>query len=70
MNMSLIPAKYLLLCLTEAGIDPLELTRLWLGRSFDKLNNCPGAMATPAAVMNCAYMELLEWDINRLYPEV
>lgn len=62
----------------EAGIDGLELTRDWLKRSFERLR--PGGvtpregaseanMATPAAILNGAYMELLQWDTSRLFPE-
>ncbi|WAR09029.1 T11L1-like protein [Mya arenaria] len=27
------------------------------------------SLATPAAILNGAYMEVLEWDLNRLFPE-
>lgn len=29
-----------------------------------------GSKATPAAIMNEAYMETLSWDENNIYPEV
>jgi len=64
---------------SESGIDSLELTRQWLGRSFERLKQAesvlPGGaeqahIATPAAILNGAYMEVLEWDTSRLFPEV
>lgn len=73
-----ISVEFYNLAITESGIDGLELTRLWLARSFDSLQDkllslegaTPVTMATPAAILNGGYMELLEWDISRLYPEV
>lgn len=62
----------------ESGVDGLELTKLWLSRSFDKLR--PGGVtptdgtsevnqATPAAILNGAYMEILLWDDSQIFPE-
>ncbi|XP_060072843.1 T-complex protein 11-like protein 1 [Ylistrum balloti] len=61
----------------EAGVDGLEMTKLWLKRSFDALTDQAdtdqqaGATPslTPASVLNEAYTELLNWDRQRLYPE-
>ncbi|KAK3593201.1 hypothetical protein CHS0354_002727 [Potamilus streckersoni] len=63
----------------EAGVDGLEFTKEWLKRSFDRLQQEAGQTplegatqntpVTPAAVMNGAYMELLNWDENNVYPE-
>ncbi|OWF42739.1 T-complex protein 11-like protein 1 [Mizuhopecten yessoensis] len=61
----------------DAGIDGLELTKLWLKGCFDELtdeaNTDQQAGATPsltpASVLNEAYMELLNWDRQKLYPE-
>lgn len=69
---------YLLyICLEESGIDGLELTKIWLKRSFDELKNQDldegaGALPvpTPAAIVNEAFMSLLSWDENQLFPEV
>ena len=65
--------------LAENNVDGLQFTRDWLSRNADKLE-CPdspreGATAespetTPAAVINTAYMELLDWDEGRTIPEV
>ncbi|KAL3884124.1 hypothetical protein ACJMK2_030346 [Sinanodonta woodiana] len=63
----------------EVGVDGLEFTKEWLKRSFERLQHEAGqtplegatqnAPVTPAAVMNGAYMELLNWDENNVYPE-
>lgn len=63
----------------EAGIDGLELTRDWLSRSFHKLKSLDPASAegaanqssivTPAAILNGAFMEFLQWDLSKLFPE-
>lgn len=62
----------------EAGIDGLELTKCWLARSLENLKSRPVApeeevsqpnMPTPAAILNGAYMELLQWDTSRIFPE-
>ncbi|XP_069104657.1 T-complex protein 11-like protein 1 [Argopecten irradians] len=63
----------------EAGIDGLEMTKLWLKRSYDVLTEeadasqqagaASTASLTPASVLNEAFMELLNWDRQQLYPE-
>ncbi|XP_052277357.1 T-complex protein 11-like protein 1 isoform X2 [Dreissena polymorpha] len=62
----------------ESGIDSLELTRQWIDRSLERLSTQEDvlaggasvvAMPTPAVILNGAYMELLEWDLSRLFPE-
>ena len=64
---------------SESNIDGLELTKLWLSRSFEKLrpdgeSAAGGAtepnQATPAAILNGAYMEILQWDDSHIFPEV
>jgi hypothetical protein len=65
----------------EIGMDGVEMTKIWLKRSFEKLQSevtaeSQGACAsapqmTPASILNTAYIELLNWDENlQLYPEV
>lgn len=63
----------------ETRADGLELTKLWLSRSFEKLH--PGgetssegasnttSQVTPAAILNGAYMEILLWDDSHIFPE-
>lgn len=65
------------LIFTESGIDGLELTKIWLKKSFDALKDQAAeegatspAMLTPAAIVNEAYVSLLSWDENQLFPEV
>jgi hypothetical protein len=50
-----------------------------LARSLENLKSRPVApeeevsqpnMPTPAAILNGAYMELLQWDTSRIFPEV
>lgn len=61
----------------ESGIDGLELTRIWLKRSYDELRDTlseeEGASSspilTPAAIVNEGYVSLLSWDENQLFPE-
>ncbi|VDI19778.1 Hypothetical predicted protein [Mytilus galloprovincialis] len=60
----------------ESGIDGLELTKIWLKKSFDALKDQAAeegatspAMLTPAAIVNEAYVSLLSWDENQLFPE-
>jgi hypothetical protein len=56
----------------------LELTRIWLKRSYDELRDTlseeEGASSspilTPAAIVNEGYVSLLSWDENQLFPEV
>ena len=64
---------------SESGIDGLELTKLWLSRSFERLSpenntSTEGAaeanQATPATILNGAYMEILQWDDSHIFPEV
>ena len=64
---------------SESGIDGLELTKLWLSRSFERLRpedntSTEGAaevnQATPATILNGAYMEILQWDDSHIFPEV
>ena len=68
----------------ENGIDGLQFTKPWLERAYLKHDSgaCPSSSspaasasssltpATPAAILNCAYMELFEWDENQVFPEV
>ena len=61
----------------EAGIDGLEFTKAWLKRSHDKITDVNAVeeamvlpLATPAAIMNEAYIELLNWDDKNVIPEV
>ncbi|KAJ8311036.1 hypothetical protein KUTeg_011420, partial [Tegillarca granosa] len=61
------------------GIDGLEFTKQWLKRSFEKLSDItePSAtegassssMGSPASILNEAYVELLNWDDNQIFPE-
>lgn len=61
------------------GIDGLELTKLWLKRSFEKLSDSTdssptegatsSSMVSPASILNEAYAELLNWDDNQIFPE-
>nr|XP_022291172.1 T-complex protein 11-like protein 1 [Crassostrea virginica]XP_022291173.1 T-complex protein 11-like protein 1 [Crassostrea virginica] len=60
----------------EAGIDGLEFTKAWLKRSHDKITDVNAVeeamalpLATPAAIMNEAYIELLNWDDKNVIPE-
>ncbi|XP_041352522.1 T-complex protein 11-like protein 1 [Gigantopelta aegis] len=62
----------------ENGIDGLQYTKMWLKRNFEKLYHqeqtsiagASGSNATPASIMNEAYMELLQWDQEKqLFPE-
>ncbi|KAI0209793.1 T-complex protein 11-like protein 1 [Lamellibrachia satsuma] len=64
----------------ENGIDGLQFTKAWLERAFLKYNSdavlsssfqaaSSAPPATPAAILNCAYMELLEWHENQVFPE-
>ena len=64
---------------SESNIDGLELTKLWLSRSFENLTGdgesaSGGAtasnQATPAAILNGAYMEILQWEDSHIFPEV
>ena len=67
------------LLISDSGIDGLELTKLWLSRSYEKLrpegqSTAEGAtdasQTTPAAILNGAYMEILQWDDSHIFPEV
>lgn len=61
----------------ESGIDGLELTKIWLKKSYDELRDnaaddegatsCP--ILTPASIVNEAYVSLLSWDESQLFPE-
>lgn len=64
----------------ESNIDGLELTKQWLSRSFEKLSEDGNTAAgeatatasnqpTPAAILNGAYMEILQWDDSHIFPE-
>ncbi|KAL4233545.1 T-complex protein 11 [Mactra antiquata] len=61
----------------EANIDGLDLTRDWLTRSCERLKSAVSptegasktSMVTPATLLNGAYMELLVWDVTKLFPE-
>ena len=70
-----------LLLSSDAGVDGLECTKQWLARSFERLSFTldPGCqaegtsqanLATPAAILNEAYMELLQWNDANIFPEV
>jgi hypothetical protein len=55
----------------------LEFTKVWLKRSHDKITDVNAVeeamslpLATPAAIMNEAYIELLHWDEKNVIPEV
>lgn len=75
--------EMILLC-AESGIDGLKYTKKWLKRNFEKLlksspssTNAQGTSSssepskpTPAAVLNEAYMETLNWNKDNIYPEV
>ena len=69
--------------LAENGIDGLQFAKAWLERAFLKYNAdaaetassqnasaTTSSPATPAAILNTAYMELLDWDENQVFPEV
>ncbi|KAK2185731.1 hypothetical protein NP493_225g03047 [Ridgeia piscesae] len=66
----------------ENGIDGLQFAKAWLERAFLKYNAdaaetassqnasaTTSSPATPAAILNTAYMELLDWDENQVFPE-
>ncbi|XP_013395437.1 T-complex protein 11-like protein 1 [Lingula anatina] len=68
----------------EAGTNGLEFTSAWLERSVDKLEKLqekasqsaeaeatatPPTYVTPARIINEAYMELLEWRDETVFPE-
>ncbi|XP_048765926.2 T-complex protein 11-like protein 1 isoform X2 [Ostrea edulis] len=60
----------------ETGIDGLEFTKVWLKRSHDKITDVNAVeeamslpLATPAAILNEAYIELLHWDERNVIPE-
>lgn len=63
--------------ISEVGIDGLEFTKAWLKRSHDKITDVNAVeeamslpLATPAAIVNEAYIELLDWDEKNVIPEV
>ena len=68
--------------LTEAHIDGLEQTKYWLTGAYEKLQEAQTegpvastsqgnpSMATPATILNHAYLELLHWDSIEAFPEV
>lgn len=60
----------------EVGIDGLEFTKAWLKRSHDKITDVNAVeeamalpLATPAAIMNEAYIELLDFEEKNVIPE-
>lgn len=62
---------------SEVGIDGLEFTKAWLKRSHDKITDVNAVeeamalpLATPAAIMNEAYIELLDFEEKNVIPEV
>lgn len=71
---------YILCMILGLGIDGLELTKLWLKRSFEKLSDSTdssptegatsSSMVSPASILNEAYAELLNWDDKQIFPEV
>ncbi|XP_050390427.2 T-complex protein 11-like protein 1 [Patella vulgata] len=64
----------------ENNLDGLQFAKVWLKNSHDKLKRLedevntgtatPVLMATPQAIMNEAYMELLQWNNNNPFPEM
>ncbi|KAL5010966.1 hypothetical protein ScPMuIL_013271 [Solemya velum] len=62
----------------DHNVDGLQFTKSWLHRNFQNLKKreaeafAEGAapvLATPAAIMNEAYMEVLDWDEGEVFPE-
>ena len=66
-------------CVTAMGIDGLEITKTWLKTSLEKLQAENAAKSeaggttvpiTPFTVLNNAYLSLLDWTEDQLFPEV
>lgn len=62
----------------ENNLDGLQYTRDWLARGADKLMYpdspqegaaAAGPQPTPVAILNNAYLELLQWEETKSYPE-
>ncbi|XP_046344828.2 T-complex protein 11-like protein 1 isoform X2 [Haliotis rufescens] len=62
----------------EHGTDGLQFSKVWLKRSFEQLlveeeplgeGATAGSKFTPASIMNEAYMELLQWKDDQVFPE-
>ncbi|XP_071112686.1 T-complex protein 11-like protein 1 [Haliotis cracherodii] len=62
----------------EHGTDGLQFSKVWLKRSFEQLlveeessgeGATAGSKVTPASIMNEAYMELLQWKDDQVFPE-
>ena len=63
----------------ENNLDGLQYTKAWLYKSFEKLKSenkdstneaAAVTMPTPASIMNEAYMQLLDWNPEEMFPEV
>jgi hypothetical protein len=61
----------------ETGIDGLEFTKEWLNRAKKRINenSTIGSFkyesgATPSSIVNEAFMELLVWTSENIFPEV
>jgi hypothetical protein len=59
----------------ETGVDGLQFTRQWLQRNaqivFHPEEAQPStAKPTPNFLLNTAYLEVLDWNTDNIYPEV
>lgn len=71
---------YVLFSFSESGTDGLEFTRNWLRRNAQKVftpSELPQASTSTAApkptpnfLLNTAYLEVLDWNHENIYPEV